>query len=255
MLKIAGISIMISLLSSVPRLVCGQEQDYEAIFGDDWRKAEQYERENRHWMEPALEQHNIPYRLAISVIFPELVRYSALRDKMETTLLKALYVNLGDEYANFSIGRFQIKPSFASFIRTESRGALGRRSDISFRQPGDFDDISNFRKSIVADLEDPRIQFNYVVAFFRLCEKKYKTGRMSDEEKVKFLSTAYNYGIDRSAGEIESMIDKRFFSTQIIRSSRYCYSDISLYWYRKAEKSHSYSGPINPDRVWDVDAL
>lgn len=210
-----------------------QEPDYEAIFGDDWLKAEEFERENRNWMEPVLEKYDIPYRLAISVVFPELVRYSALRDKMETTLLKALYVNLGDEYANFSIGHFQIKPSFASIIREEAPKALGRRSDITFRQPEEFDDISNYRKSIIVDLEDPKTQFNYVVAFFKLCEKKYKTGKMSEEEKLKFLSTAYNYGIDKSSEQIVRMSGRKFFSTRLIKSVTYCYSDISLYRYRQ----------------------
>lgn len=233
MLKTRVLKILIFLILSQAGMLNAQLQDYEAIFGDDWQKAEEFERENRHWMEPVLEQHNIPYRLAISVVFPELVRYSALRDKMETTLLKALYVNLGDEYANFSIGRFQIKPSFASIIRTESPKALGRKSDIIFRQPFEFDDISNYRKSIVVDLEDPRTQFLYVVAFFRLCEKKFKTGRMDEEERLKFLSTAYNYGIDKSPEQIRDMVGRKFFSTRIIRSVTYCYSDISLYRYRQ----------------------
>src|SRR5512133_283654 len=126
MLKTRGMSMLLLLLLAIQGLRA-QEPDYEAIFGDDWLKAEEFERENRNWMEPVLEKYDIPYRLAISVVFPELVRYSALRDKMETTLLKALYVNLGDEYANFSIGHFQIKPSFASIIREEAPKALGRR--------------------------------------------------------------------------------------------------------------------------------
>ncbi|MGE5420326.1 MAG: hypothetical protein ACM3UT_09085 [Chloroflexota bacterium] len=232
MLKIRGISLLI-FLTLYARCLTAQGPDYEAIFGDDWRKAEEFESENRHWMEPLLEQNNIPYRLAISVVFPELVRYSALRDKMETTLLKALYVNLGDEYANFSIGQFQIKPSFASIIRMEAPRALGRRSEITFMQPEEFDDISNYRKSIITDLGDPKTQFNYVIAFFKICEKKYKTGKMHDEEKLKFLSTAYNYGIDKSSEQIRSMISRKFFSTKIIRSVTYCYSDISLYRYKQ----------------------
>ena len=43
----------------------------------------------------------------MSVVFPELVRYSALRDKMEITLLKALYINVGRDYANFSLAIFR----------------------------------------------------------------------------------------------------------------------------------------------------
>jgi transposase len=35
------------------------------------------------WIKPALAEYGIPYHEAIAVVFPELVRYSALRDKME----------------------------------------------------------------------------------------------------------------------------------------------------------------------------
>ena len=52
-------------------------------------------------MEPVLAKNHISYPLAVAVIFPELVRYSALRDKMEITLLKALYINLGDRLCKF----------------------------------------------------------------------------------------------------------------------------------------------------------
>ena len=54
--------------------------------------------------------------MAIAVVFPELIRYSALRDKIEITLLKSLYIYKGDDYADFSIGQFQMKPSFAELI-------------------------------------------------------------------------------------------------------------------------------------------
>ena len=91
--------------------VCSQPLNYREVFGDDWKNAVSFEKENRNWMKPALEKYHISYPVAIAVVFPELVRYSALRDKMVITLLKTLYINLGSDYANFSIGRFQMKPS------------------------------------------------------------------------------------------------------------------------------------------------
>lgn len=230
-----SLTILIFILF-LPGAVVSQGLDYEQIFGEDWKKAESWLSENRHWMVPVLEDHNIPSREAIAVVFPELVRYSALKDKIETTLLKALYVNLGDEYANFSIGSFQIKPSFASLIRTESYRYLNRRSGIRFLQPWHFNDISNYRKSIVVDLEDPKTQLMYIVAFFKVCDKKYRTGRMDDEERLKFMATAYNYGIDKNSEQISEMTERKFFTTRLFKSTTYCYSDISSYWYRKAKR-------------------
>lgn len=210
-----------------------QSINYQDLFGDDWKKAQAFERENRSWMEPLLLKNHISYQLAIAIVFPELVRYSALRDKMEITLLKALYVNLGEDYANFSIGQFQMKPSFAEIIRERSTSVLGHRSGIIFKNRSDFDDIKDFRKSIVRDLEDLKSQFNYLVAFLKLCDKNYKTNRKDEVARLKFLATAYNYGFDKSASQIESMTDKKFFNTKLFKTENYSYAAVSLFWYNQ----------------------
>jgi len=213
-----------------------QAINYEDVFGDDWKKALSFEKENRSWMEPLLAKNHISYPLAVAVIFPELVRYSALRNKMEITLLKALYINLGDDYANFSIGQFQMKPSFAEMIREQAPAVMGRKSGIIFKSRSEYDDIKNFRKSIVTDLEDPKTQFNYLIAFFKICEKKFKTNRKDDVDRMKFLATAYNYGINKTADQIESMIDKKFFNTRLFKTENYSYADVSLSWYKQFQE-------------------
>ena len=221
-----------------------QSLDYPEIFGDDWKKAVLFEKENRVWMETVLSKNHISYPLAIAVIFPELVRYSALRDKMEITLLKALYINLGDAYANFSIGQFQMKPSFAQMVREQSRSVLSHRSGISFKRSSEYDDIKSYRKSIVKDLEDPLTEFRYLVAFIKICNRNFRTNRMEDIEALKFIATAYNYGMDKSSSEIEKMIDKKFFNTKLFKTENYSYTDVSLYWYK--QYNPEYTPPIPP---------
>jgi hypothetical protein len=214
-----------------------QSVNYEVLFGDDWKKAQSFIEENRIWIEPALQKNNIPYPLAIAIVFPELVRYSALRDKMEITLLKALYVNIGQDYANFSVGQFQMKPSFAEIIREEALTVLGHKSKIVFREVSEFDDIKNFRKSIVTDLEDPKTEFNYLIAFLKIAQKKFKTNRKDEISRLKFLATAYNFGIDKSAAQIEAMINKKFFNTKLFKTENYCYQDVSVFWYEQYKKA------------------
>jgi hypothetical protein len=229
-LKVRVFSVFILVLTLSTRAF-SQSPDYKEIFGSDWDKALAFERDNRIWMQKALELNDIPYDVALAVVFPELVRYSALRDKMEITLLKALYINLGEQYANFSIGQFQIKPSFAEIIRTEGPSVLGRKSGISFKQPDEFESLSDYRKSIVTDLEKPDTEFNYVIAFYKLCEKKYRTGRMEGEYKIRFLATAYNFGIGKKAEDIEKMIDGKYFNTKLFKTQNYSYADVALFWY------------------------
>jgi hypothetical protein len=217
-----------SLLSGV-----SQSVNYPDLFGDDWKKAMTFEQENRNWIEPLLAKNHISYPLAISIIFPELVRYSALRDKMEITLLKTLYVNLGEDYANFSIGQFQMKPSFAEMIREEAPVVLGRRSGITFKTRSDFDDIKDFRKTIIKDLEDPKSQMNYLIVFIKICEKNFKTHRRDELSQIKFLATAYNFGIEKKEADIESMIGKKFFNTKLFKTVNYSYAEVSLFWYEQ----------------------
>jgi hypothetical protein len=210
-----------------------QSLDYRSIFGDDWEKACTFEKENRGWMEPLLSKYDISYPFAISIIFPELVRYSALRDKMEITLLKTLYVNLGKDYANFSIGVLQMKPSFAELIREYAPSVAGELHGLVFMQNSEFDNIITFRKSIVKDLEDPKTQINYLVAFLKICEKKFKSPNGNETDRIRFLATAYNYGIDKTAAEIENMRTGKFFNTKLFKTENYSYADVSVFWYNE----------------------
>jgi hypothetical protein len=52
-------------------------------------------------------------------------------------------------------------------------------------------------------------------------------------EAISFLSTAYNYGIDKSAQQIRSMIEKKFFNTGLFTKENYSYAGVSLFWYNQ----------------------
>ena len=152
---------------------------------------------------------------------------------MEITLLKTLYVNLGEDYANFSIGQFQMKPSFAEQIREKAPAVMGYHSGISFNNSSDFDDIKDFRKTIIKDLEDTKIQLNYLIAFIKICEKDFQTDRMDERSQVKFLATAYNFGIEKKEADIDSMICKKYFNTKMFKTENYSYAEVSLFWYKQ----------------------
>lgn len=56
---------------------------------------------------------------------------------------------------------------------------------------------------------------------------------MNDADKLKFLATAYNYGIDKNAAQIGIMTDKKFFNTKLFKTENYSYADVSLFWYKE----------------------
>lgn len=228
-----------TLILSLIRLpLPGQDQqlNYPEIFGSDWHKATTFLEENSNWIKPALDKFNIPYAEAVAVVFPELVRYSALRDKMEITMLKTLYRNLGDDYANFSIGVFQVKPSFAEEIH--ERVFAGTDKDLKplFNKKNSFPNRRLYRASIISDLENPETELNYLIAFFRVCDKRFRDEWSDTESKIRFLATAYNTGELRDAGHIREMSNRKFFNTRMFKTENYSYSDVSLYWYRQSGK-------------------
>ncbi|HVN58670.1 MAG TPA: hypothetical protein VMT63_10255 [Bacteroidales bacterium] len=220
----------LTLLIPAGRLSC-QEKNYREIFGENWNKAETFLSENKSWIKPALEKYDLGYEESVAVIFPELVRYSSVSDLAETALLKTLYVNLGKEYADFSVGYFQMKPSFGEKLGQSAVKLLGRRYYSLVRDSMDFGDKFEYRRAIIRDLEDEHSQLNYLIVFIRICSRKFSLGKMTAGERVKFLSSAYNYGFFHSESEILKMENRSFFATGIIKRDFYPYSDISLYWY------------------------
>jgi hypothetical protein len=213
-----------------------QEADYKSIFGKDWEKAETFVVENENWMIQLSEEYNISYPVAVAIVFPELIRYSSLRDKMEITLLKSLYIYHGEDYANFSIGQFQMKPSFAESVHKKVPLLKGKLKN-QFKEKTRENDIIKYRAAIVKDLEKPESQFLYLIAFLKICEAVYDLKDMDENQMIKFLATAYNYSFQKSFDEVEKMTDKKFFYTKLVKAESYSYSDISAFWYKNYLKN------------------
>jgi len=150
---------------------------------------------------------------------------------METAMLKTLYRNLGIDYADFSIGVFQIKPSFAEKIHKEISYLSGRKVKTLFKKSTSYKSDREYRGAIIAELEDPQSAFNYIIAFFTICEKYLPQNTKSEAEKVRFFATAYNTGFWKSVEEIEKMKDLKFFNTKLFKTENYSYADVSLFWY------------------------
>jgi hypothetical protein len=219
------------ILTFFELIIQGQEKDYRKLFGGHWDAAEEFIAANERWMRSECEIHNITYSFAIAIVFPELVRYSALRDKIEISILKTLYINLGDEYADFSVGPFQMKPSFAEKVTEGINVTDDRKLRRHFSNKILFRDLRDYRTSIVRSLEDEKAEFYYLIAFIKLCDLRFPEFIENTGEKLEFYSTAYNCGLDKSFDYIKTMTGKKFFSTSLFKGETYSYSEISRYWY------------------------
>lgn len=215
-----------------------QEPDYPVIFGSNWLKAARFVEENKEWMLKTCNDNNVDFNFTSSVIFPELIRYSALRDKIEITLLKALYVHYGAEYSNFSIGVFQIKPGCAEEILQHISKLNDRQLydhfSCFFRRQSDMEK----RLTIVKELEEPSREIYFVVALIRILEKRYRHKNWENpDNKLRFFAAAYNTGFSSSEKHIRKMMTAKSFHTKISRpNDTYCYSDISSAFSRSRQK-------------------
>ena len=87
--------------------------NYQKTFGDDWDDAVRFVKVHHEEWQQEFDLFDVDSRVAEAIVFPELIRYSMWQDEIERAAVNGLYVTKGREGANFSIGRFQMKPSFA----------------------------------------------------------------------------------------------------------------------------------------------
>ena len=169
-----------------------------------------------------------------AIIFPELIRYSMFRDFFETTVLEFFYVEQGSKAANFSIGIFQIKPSFVEQLEAE----IKKYSELNkYRFITKFTSVepSQIRKERLNRLKSTKWQLIYLNCFYSLMETKYPTSYFANKaNKVKFYATVYNHGFNCSKTEIKKWTKIKTFPHGLNSNKQnYSYAGISLYYYNK----------------------
>jgi hypothetical protein len=179
------------------------------------------------WISDTLRAHKLDPSFALAVVFPELIRYSNIQNKIETSALFSLYVHYGADYSDFSVGRFQMKPSFVMHLE---RDALLNKVVMPFIG----EDIGNdatlqSRLKRIRRLDSPLGQVRYLILFIKTLDLKFKSVHWSGtEDKLKFYASAYNCGYWFSEKYIRQKVDQKFFYPSLLPLHRYCYSEISL---------------------------
>lgn len=161
-----------------------------------------------------------------SIGAPEFAFYSSARQFVEMNALKLLYVEGGLDYANFSVGIFQMKPSFIETLEEE----VGKRKELSMFNIILFSPEYDERQKRVERLhrlETKIWPFIYLAAFSEVLESIFGNYQFkSIDKKLVFFSAAYNYGMKSPVEEIIAWINKEKFPRGVGR--KYSYSLISL---------------------------
>ena len=139
----------------------------------------------------------------LSIGLPECSRFSDVSNFFECTSNHYFYVTLGSEYSNFSVGRFQMKPSFIEqlekYISNEKNlSAYHKYINQNLRK-----DEKITRKERLARLASEEWQLIYLCAVYSYLEFKYKNKKwLNKEEKIEFFALAYNRGFWHNEDDI-----------------------------------------------------
>ena len=172
--------------------------------------------------------------MALAVVFPEIIRFKSLEDRIQRRALKVLYVQYGRKYADFSVGHFQMKPTFAEQIeRDYDRLFSAEEKTAADIVPFDTADSAQERKERVVRLDDLQWQVRYLRLFMMIMGKLYQGQAFDDDlEKLRFYATAYTTGYAKGEKTIRRMMPARHFHAQLLfPKARYSYADISVFFF------------------------
>lgn len=221
------------------------DRDYPAIFGKSYQAAIEFVSRNAAATR-AFESFGIEPGAAWAIVFPELIRWSALADLIQTSNLQSLYVQFGAGYSDFSVGRFQMKPSFAETLEGDFNRLLSPEEQKAIRG-GRFaiEDTVEIRRARVRRLTDAEDQVRYLVIFFRVMDRLYAAETWaSNEEKARFYAAAYNSGYRSGAGRIRRESARSRFHLSVLPSRPfYSYADIAVDFLRRFRATSPSSVP------------
>lgn len=214
-----------------PYLVFAQNPNFAQIFGQKYKDALTFTQQHHATLTKGLKEYGISPHFGLAIVFPELMRYNPTRDAAETMGNRLLYVNFGDEYSNFSIGCFQMKPTFVEKLEKEVKEKAELAAFLPLSQYKSSD-ITEIRKERLNRLSQLTWQVKYLACFLTIIENRFPLLDKSMPEKVKFYATAYNRGFFVSEAEILKWTKKANFPDVEHASGKlYVYGEIAAYFY------------------------
>jgi hypothetical protein len=144
-----------------------------------------------------------------------------VRDVMETAALEFAYVRFGREAADFSIGPFQMKPSFIEDL--EKAAGIGYAAADPALQ----------RRLRLQRLKDIRWQFYYAFSFYAHSQNRFAAVLAAEEsQQLAFIASAYNFGFTRPVNAIEKWQQAEVFPYgSAFRGQQESYAQVALRFY------------------------
>ena len=205
--------LIVLVLALLPALSFHPGQDFRVIYGASYQEALDFCTNNKDLIEQKAKAYGCDAAVLTSIAFPELIRYNRFQNLFETAALELGYVEAGLSVADFSIGVFQMKPSFLEQLEQLVENAPEDSWAIDFQSLCSFDagDETAIRQQRLSRLKDINWQLDYLACFYKYTETRLSDKSLTTKQKVQHLATWYNCGPSKSMTEIKKWMTKRCF--------------------------------------------
>ncbi len=175
----------------------------------------------------------------VSIGAPEYIRFSELSDLMEVQALRLMYEKLGSDEIDFSVGYFQMKPSFIEALETRltCNDALASKYQSLLEFSSESEAV--IRSERIDRILDSHYCLWYLQAFADVMNKEHGSvlACLSTKEKLRYLATAYNLGFGYSPSEIIEYQEKQNFPYgHRYRGEQYAFGELSVSIYDQLNK-------------------
>jgi hypothetical protein len=207
--------------------------NYRVHYGDDYENALKFIQENKKEFTKASKLFGIEEKSLIAVVFPELMRYNLLQNLLETEALELMYVESGVKEVDFSIGNFQMKPSFVELLEeivAQNEPALENFQSLC--SYGNLTDERQIRKKRLERMTSLEWQIKYLSAFYKIADAKIRKD-LPKIERLKKIAAYYNCGLKKTEAELEKLMKRPSYpyGYSVKAKMQHLYSDISAYYY------------------------
>ena len=213
------------------------KDSYEVYFRDEREEVAKFLQANQQKMAQKAIKFHHENDFVTAIVYPELLRYNYIQDFIETSGLELIYMRYGAKTADFSIGHFQMKPSFAEHIEKyiEKNAA----------------DFHQYKKLIIAQKASPlkqrklrltRLkqmdwQLTYLHAFIAICDHKFHFIKFTTtKDKLRFYAACYNIGFHKKYQNIlQNENSNTFPNGPKYLGTQFCYASIASAYYQKTK--------------------
>ena len=228
-IKIISILIFLNLNShaqSTPR----------EYFDTQYTDAITYCKQNSIQINNTLSKSSINVDLAVSIVFPEMVRYSLWKDLFETKALEIMYVQKGKEVADFSIGWLQMKPSFVESLENILKQDSLLKTKYKEIYTYNSEDATERRKYRVERLKKFKWELLYLCAFIDVNTQRFDNTDIHTHDRLKYFAAAYNRGLNVATNNLTTHFSSKTFPYGVGRDNPFSYVEVAEYFYKTDSK-------------------